>query len=72
MKTRQISVLVSMAAACLLFTSCADSKFPLSDPGSSEPDERLAGVWRQRGESGEVNDYRFAPAGGKLPASVMR
>ena len=61
-----------MAAVCLLFTSCADSTVPLSDPGKSKPDERLAGVWRQRGESGEVNNYRFAPAGGKLPAAVMR
>lgn len=69
MTTRQISVLVSMAAACLLFTSCADSTFPLSDPGKSEPDERLAGVWGKRGESGEVS---FAPAGGKFPASVLR
>lgn len=68
MTTRQMSVLVSMAAACLLFTSCADS-FPLSDPGKSEPDERLAGGWGKRGESGEVS---FAPAGGKFPASVLR
>ncbi|MCY2986408.1 MAG: hypothetical protein NTY19_00830 [Planctomycetota bacterium] len=72
MTTRQISVAVSMAAACLLFTSCFDSTVPLSDPGKSKADERLAGVWRQRSESGEVNDYRFAPAGGKFPASVMR
>ena len=72
MTTRQISVLVSMAAACLLFTSCADSTVPLSDPGKSKADERLAGVWRVRNDDGSVNDYRFAPAGDKLPASVMR
>ena len=72
MTTRQISVRVSMAAACLLFTSCFDSTVPLSDAGKSKPDERLAGVWRQRSESGSVNDYHFAPAGDKLPASVMR
>ena len=67
--TNRILQLLSMAATCLLFTSCADSKFPLSDPGKSEPDERLTGVWRKRGESGEVS---FAPAGGKSPASVFR
>ena len=72
MTTNRILQLISMVATCLLFTSCFDSKVPLSDPGKSKADERLAGAWRQRGESGEVNDYRFAPAGGKLPASVMR
>lgn len=72
MTTNRILQLLTMAATCLLFTSCFDSKVPLSDPAKSKPDERLAGGWRQRGESGEVNDYRFAPAGGKLPASVMR
>ena len=72
MTTNRILQLISMVATCLLFTSCFDSKVPLSDPGKSKADERLAGAWRQRGESGEVNDYRFAPAGGRLPASVMR
>lgn len=72
MKTRLISMLLSMAATCVLFTSCFDSKVPLSDPGKSKPDERLAGNWQVRNDDGSVNDYRFAPAGGKLPASVMR
>ena len=72
MTTNRILQLLSMAAMCLLFTSCFDSKVPLSDPDKSKADERLAGDWRQRSEDGSVNDYRFAPAGGKLPASVMR
>jgi hypothetical protein len=72
MTTRQTSVLVSMAATCLLFTSCFDSKVPLSDPGKSKADERLTGNWQLRNDDGSVNSYRFALAGGKLPASVMR
>ena len=72
MATKRILRLLSMAATCLLFTSCFDSKVPLSDPGKSKADERLAGSWRGRNDDGSVNDYRFAPAGGKLPASVMR
>ena len=72
MKTRQISMLLSMAATCLLFTSCMDSRVPLSDPGKSKPDQRLVGNWRARNDDGTVTDYRFASAGGKLPASVMR
>ena len=72
MTTNRLLRLVPMAAACLLFTSCIDSSVPLSDPNTSKADERLAGNWRQRGESGHVNDYRIAPARGKFPASVMR
>jgi hypothetical protein len=56
----------------LLFTSCFDTKNPLSDPQKSKPDDRLAGVWRFRGESGEMNYYHFGHAGEKLPASLMR
>jgi len=72
MPTNRILKLLPMAALCLLFTSCFDSKVPLSDPGKSKADERLAGSWRGRNDDGSVNSYRFAPAGGKLPASVMR
>jgi hypothetical protein len=72
MTTRQTSVLVSMAAFCLLFTSCVDSKVPLSDPNMSQADERLAGNWRLRNDDGSVNNYRFVRAGDKFPASVMR
>ena len=59
MTTNRLLRLLSMAATCLLFTSCIDSSVPLSDPNTSKADERLAGVWRQRGESGQVNDYRL-------------
>ena len=31
---------------CLILTGCNDSKNPLSDPTTSNPDERLVGVWR--------------------------
>lgn len=72
MTTNRILQLISMVATCLLFTSCFDSKVPLSDPGKSKVDERLAGNWQFRNDDGSVNNYRFAPAGGKLPASVMR
>ena len=72
MTPNRILKLLPMAATCLLFTSCFDSKVPLSDPGKSKADERLAGSWRGRNDDGSVNDYRFAPAGGKLPAAVMR
>lgn len=72
MRTNRILKLLPMAALCLLFASCFDSNLPLADPGKSKADERLTGAWRGRNDDGSVNDYRFAPAGGKLPASVMR
>ena len=71
MRAKRLLRLLSMAAFCLLFTSC-DSTVPLSDPHTSKADQRLIGVWRIRGETGIVIDCRFAPAGGKLPASVFR
>ena len=72
MTTNRILRLLMVATTCLLFSSCFDSKVPLSDPGKSKADERLAGVWRQRGESGEVTYYHFGRADDRLPASVMR
>jgi hypothetical protein len=72
MTTNRILQLISTAATCLLFTSCMDSKVPLSDPNKSKADERLTGNWQLRNDDGSVNNYRFAPAGSKLPASVMR
>jgi hypothetical protein len=41
-----IARILSVSALCLLLAGCDDSKNPLSDPQTSEPDERLAGVWR--------------------------
>jgi hypothetical protein len=61
-----------MVAFCLLFTACTDSKTPLSDPHKSKADERLTGVWRFRGDGGEMNYYHFGRVGEKLPAAVMR
>jgi len=58
--------------ALLLLTGCDDSKTPLSNPQDSKPDEKLAGVWRFRGENGEVGYYHIGQAGEKLPQGVMR
>jgi len=52
MTTNRILQLLPMAAMCLLFTSCFDSKVPLSDPAKSKADERLVGVWRLRNDDG--------------------
>jgi len=43
MPTTRILQLLPLAAMCLLYTSCFDSKVPLSDPGKSKADERLTG-----------------------------
>ena len=72
MTTNRILQLTLLAATCLLLTSCFNSESPLSDPAQSKADERLAGAWRLRNDDGSVNDYRFARAGGRLSASVMR
>ncbi len=69
---KRVCPLLLVAAFSLLLTSCFDTKNPLSDPQKSQPDERLSGVWRFRGDSGEVNYYHIGPVGWKLPASVMR
>ena len=57
-------------AACLFASGC-DSKNPLSDPQTSKADERLAGVWLNRGADGDVN-YHAGHAGEKFPACMMR
>ena len=57
-------------AACLLASGC-DSKNPLSDPQTSKADERLAGVWLNRGGDGDVY-YHAGHAGDKFPACMMR
>jgi hypothetical protein len=72
MTTNRIPQLLPLAATCLLFTSCIDSKVPLSDPNKLQGDERLAGNWQLRNDKGSVNSYRFDLVGGRLPASVMR
>lgn len=72
MTTKRTVQFLLVAGTCLLLTSCFDSKVPLSDPGKSKPDDRLAGAWRSRNADGSVNEYRFAHAEDKLPASVMR
>ena len=72
MKTKHFLQLLSMAAFCLLFTSCFDSKVPLSDPTESKADQRLIGVWRLRSNDGAVSYHHFGRVRGKLPASVMR
>ena len=72
MKAKWSLQLLCVAAFCLLLTSCFDSRVPLSDPAKSQADQRLAGVWRFRGDSGEVNYYHIGHVGEKLPASVMQ
>lgn len=64
--------LLLIAAFSLLLTSCFDTKNPLSDPQKSKADDRLAGVWRFRGDGGEMNYYHIGRVGEKLPASVMQ
>lgn len=56
---------------CLVLVGCVDSDSPLSDPAAAKPDERLAGVWRLRGEDGQVTYYHIGHLEGKLPKSVM-
>lgn len=72
MMTKRSVQFFLVATICLLFTSCFDSRVPLSDPTDSKPDERLVGAWRSRNDDGSVSEYRLVHAGGKLPASVMR
>ena len=57
-------------AACLVASGC-DSKNPLSDPLTSKADERLPGVWLNRGGDGDVY-YHVGHAGDKFPACMMR
>lgn len=69
---KKIRPLLLVAACSLLLTSCFDTKNPLSDPQKSKADDRLSGVWRFRGDNGEMNYYHIGHGGEKLPASVMR
>ena len=69
---KRVCQLLFVAAFSLLLTSCFDTKNPLSDPQKSQPDDRLCGVWRFRGDSGEMNYYHIGHVGEKLPASVMQ
>lgn len=71
MATKRTLQLLPMVGLSLLLTSCYDSNSPLSDPQQSKPDERLLGVWRFRGEGGEMNYYHIGRGGEKLPAAVM-
>jgi hypothetical protein len=70
MNTRRSFSWLFVAAVCLFGTSC-DSKNPLSDPAKSQPDPRLAGLWRLKERSGDVDYYHVGRAGDKLPESVM-
>jgi len=72
MPRRHFSSLTLVAVAFLLFAGCDDSKHPLSDPQKSKPDTRLTGVWRLRGDGGEVTYYHLGTMGDKVPASLMR
>jgi hypothetical protein len=65
-------VSIVIPVVCLSLTGCDDSKTPLSDPQTSKPDGRLDGVWRLRGEDGQVTYYHIGRADEKLPQGVMR
>lgn len=69
---KKVRPLLFVAACSLLLTSCFDTKNPLSDPKTSKADDRLAGVWRFRGDGGEMNYYHIGHGGEKFPASVMQ
>ena len=69
---KKVRPLLFVAAFSLLLTSCFDTKNPLSDPQKSKADDRLAGVWRFRGDGGEMNYYHIGHVGEKFPASVMQ
>ena len=72
MNARVFSLQV-LALACLFLAGCGGpSKNPLSDPKTSKPDPRLAGVWRTTDKGGEITYYHAGPLGDKLPPSVMR
>ena len=72
MKARLAGSLFSIAVAVLLLVGCDDSKNPLSNPQTSKPDARLAGLWRQQDTSGNTNFYHIGRAGESLPEGVMR
>src|SRR3990170_4764988 len=69
---KKVRPLLLVAAFSLLLTSCFDSKAPLSEPEKSKPDDRLTGVWRFRGDGGEMNYHHIGHAGENLPESLMR
>jgi hypothetical protein len=70
MKTCRLFCSLLLVAACLSMASC-DSKNPISSPENAKADPELAGVWMKK-ESGNVQYYHIALAGGKLPAGVQR
>jgi hypothetical protein len=56
---------------CLFLTGCDDSKNPLSDPTTSEPDKRLDGVWQLPHKSG-MTYYHVGHWEKKFPEGLMR
>lgn len=70
MRTRFTTFLLAVAG--LLCASCVDSKNPLCDPLKAKTDAQLAGAWRAKMDDGGIEYYHVGPAGGKLPAGMMR
>ncbi len=66
---KQVILILVGAVVC---TGCVDSKVPLSDPQTAQPDSRLIGVWRVKGEHGEVGYYHLGQAGEDFPKGVFR
>ncbi len=62
--------LVLLACLPMVFTSCAASQNPLSNPKDAKADARLVGVWRGK-LLGKDCYYHIARAGGKLPEGVL-
>jgi hypothetical protein len=52
-----------MGLFCLLFSSCAYSKHPLSSPEEARIDERLLGVWKPRDPDAIGSAYAFCFVG---------
>jgi hypothetical protein len=64
--------LTTLIGSCLLLTSCIDSKEPICKPEDAKVDKDLTGTWRTELDNGEIHYFHIAPAGGNLPAGVMR
>ncbi len=71
-KPAEVAGVILGLVVCLLACGCGDSRSPLSDPNTSKPDKRLAGIWQWRGENGEVAYFHIGQAGDKFPDSVLR
>jgi len=48
---------------CLLLTSCVTtSEYPLSSPGTAQPDLKLVGTWHEKGDNDETYEFTVKDA----------